>query len=98
MAVALNANKLPLPHHAHFKRFHEFFAPARRNAGVLLNQFDPESDPEGEASEEAQNLRLHQDVSEWLVQKIMFLAMLFFVFFLVSLVTIIQLMLAPVNY
>ena len=31
------------------------------------NQFDPESDPEVEASEEVQTLQLQQDVSEWLV-------------------------------
>ena len=30
-------------------------------------QFDPESDPEGEAPEEVQTLRLQQDISEWLV-------------------------------
>ena len=30
-------------------------------------QFDPESDPEGEAPEEVQTLWLQQDVSEWLV-------------------------------
>ena len=30
-------------------------------------QFDPESDPEGEAPEEMQTLRLQQDNSEWLV-------------------------------
>ena len=28
-------------------------------------QFDPESNPEGEAPEEAQTLWLRQDVSEW---------------------------------
>ena len=39
---------------------------ARRDAVVQLNQFDPESDPEGEAPEEAQTL-LQQDISEWLV-------------------------------
>ena len=30
-------------------------------------QFDPESDPEGEAPEEVQTLWLQQDISEWLV-------------------------------
>ena len=30
-------------------------------------QFDPESDPEGEAPEETQTLWLQQDVSEWLL-------------------------------
>ena len=39
---------------------------ARRDAVVQLNQFDPESDPVGEAPEEAQTL-LQQDISEWLV-------------------------------
>ena len=34
---------------------------------VQPNQFDPESDPEGEAPEEVQTLWLQQDVSEWLV-------------------------------
>ena len=34
---------------------------------VQTNQFHPESDPEGEAPEEVQTLRLQQDVSEWLV-------------------------------
>ena len=40
---------------------------ARGDFFVQPNQFDPESDPEGEASEEVQTLRLQQDVSEWLV-------------------------------
>ena len=40
---------------------------ARRDFFVQPNQFDPESDPEGEAPEEVQTLRLQQDVSEWLV-------------------------------
>ena len=39
---------------------------ARRDFFVQPNQFDPESDPEGEAPEEIQTLRLQQDVSEWL--------------------------------
>ena len=34
---------------------------------VQPNQFDPESDPEGEAPEEVQTLWLQQDVSEWFV-------------------------------
>ena len=38
-----------------------------RDAIIQTYQFDPESDPEGEAPEEAQTLRLQQDVSEWLV-------------------------------
>ena len=42
-------------------------AMARRDAFVQPNQFDPVSDPEGDASEEVQTLQLQQDVSEWLV-------------------------------
>ena len=38
-------------------------AMAHRNVFVQPNQFDPE----GEAPEEVQTLRLQQDVSEWLV-------------------------------
>ena len=40
---------------------------ARRDFFVQPNQSDPESDPEGEASEEVQTLRWQQDVSEWSV-------------------------------
>ena len=40
---------------------------AHRDAVVQPNQFDPESDPEGEAPEVIQTLLLQQDVSEWLV-------------------------------
>ena len=40
---------------------------AHQDAVVQPYQFDPESDPEGEAPEEAQTLRLQQDISEWLV-------------------------------
>ena len=40
---------------------------ARRDAVVQPYQFDPESDPEGEAPEEIQTLQLQQDVSEWLL-------------------------------
>ena len=40
---------------------------AHRDAVIQPNQFDPESDPEGEAPEEVQTLRLQQDISEWLV-------------------------------
>ena len=36
-------------------------------AFVQPYQFDPESDPDREASEEVQTLRLQQDFSEWLV-------------------------------
>ena len=43
----------------------------RRNAlacrDAVIHQFDPESDPEGEAPEKIQILWLQQDVSEWLV-------------------------------
>ena len=39
-------------------------AMARQDAVVQLYQFDPESDPEGEAPEEIPTLRLQQDVSE----------------------------------
>ena len=42
-------------------------AVARREAVVQPYQFDPELDPEGEAPEEVQTLRLQQDVSEWCV-------------------------------
>ena len=42
-------------------------AMARRDAVVQPYQFDPESDPEGEAPEDVQTLWLQQDVSEWLV-------------------------------
>ena len=37
-----------------------------QDALVKPYQFDPESDPEGEAPEEIETLRLQQDVSEWL--------------------------------
>ena len=40
---------------------------ARWDAVIQPHQFDPESDPEGEASEEIETLWLQQDVSEWLV-------------------------------
>lgn len=39
-------------------------------------EFDPESDPEGEAPEEVQTLRLQQDVSEWLVTNFVYLDIL----------------------
>ena len=42
-------------------------AMARRDAVFHPNHFDPELDPEGEAPEEAQTLRLQQHISEWLV-------------------------------
>ena len=42
-------------------------AMARQGAVIQPNQFDPESDREGEAPEEVQTLRLQQDISEWLV-------------------------------
>ena len=42
-------------------------AMARRDAFIQPHQFDPESDPEREAPEELQTLRLQQAVSEWLV-------------------------------
>jgi len=43
-------------------------AMARRHAVVQAFQFDPESDPDGEApDEEVATQRLQQDVSEWLV-------------------------------
>ena len=44
-----------------------YMAMALRDAVIQQNQFDPESDPEGEAREEIQTLRLQQDVSQWLV-------------------------------
>ena len=40
---------------------------ARRDAVIHPYQFDSEWDPEGEAPEEVQPLRLQLDVSEWLV-------------------------------
>ena len=40
---------------------------ARRDAVVQPHQFDPEQDPEGEATEEIQTLWLQQDISEWLM-------------------------------
>ena len=40
---------------------------ACQDAFLQPYQFDPEWDPEGEAPEEVQTLRLQQDVSEWLV-------------------------------
>ncbi|XP_030296359.1 P2X purinoceptor 7-like [Sparus aurata] len=40
-------------------------AMARRDTVVQPFQFEPELDPEGEAPEETQTLRLQQDVSEW---------------------------------
>ena len=42
-------------------------AMACRDTVVHPYQCDPESDPEGEAPEEIQTLRLQQDVSEWSV-------------------------------
>ena len=47
-----------------------------RDAVVQPYQFDPELDPEGEAPEEIQTLRLQQDVSEWLVCLNMLLGLL----------------------
>ena len=38
---------------------------AGRDAVVQLYQFDLESEPEGEAPEDVQTLRLQQDVSGW---------------------------------
>ena len=38
-----------------------------RHVVIQPYQFDPKSDPEGEAAEEIQTLWLRQDVSEWLV-------------------------------
>ena len=40
---------------------------ARQDTVVQPNQFDPEPDPEREAPEEVQTLRLQQNISEWLV-------------------------------
>ena len=40
---------------------------ARRDAVIHPYQFDPELDPDGEAPEEVQPLRLQLDISEWLV-------------------------------
>ena len=48
-------------------------AMARRDAVIHPYQFDPESDPEGEA------LWLQQDVSEWLVSLNKFLSLFVFV-------------------
>ena len=42
-------------------------AVACRDFFLQQYQFDSESDPEGEASEEVQTLWLQQDISEWLV-------------------------------
>ncbi|XDV13815.1 hypothetical protein PO909_002142, partial [Leuciscus waleckii] len=45
-----------------------YIAMARRHAVVQAFQFDPESDPDGKATdEEVATQRLQQDVSEWLV-------------------------------
>ena len=45
-----------------------YIAMARRHAVFQAFQFDPESDPDGEATdEEVATQRLQQDVSEWLV-------------------------------
>ena len=44
-----------------------YVAIARTDAFIQPYRFDPESDPEGEAPEKVQTLRLQQDVSEWLV-------------------------------
>ena len=60
MPAPLNANELHLSRPA---------LPASRpsqgdDAGCMTYQFDPESDPEGEAPEEIQTLWLQQDVSE----------------------------------
>ena len=48
----------------------------RQNAVIQPYQFDPESNPEREAPEEIQSLRLQQDVSEWLVCLNMLLGLL----------------------
>ena len=40
-----------------------YIAMARRHAVVQAFQFDPESDPDGEATTQ----RFQQDISEWLV-------------------------------
>ncbi len=43
-------------------------AMARRHTVIQAFQFDPESDPDGEApDEEVATQRLQQDISEWLV-------------------------------
>ena len=42
-------------------------AMAHGDAFVQPHKFDSGSDPEGEAPEEVQTLRLQQDVSQWLV-------------------------------
>ena len=47
-----------------------FIAMACRDAFAQPYQFDPESDPEGEAPEEEQTLWLQQVVSEWLVNNV----------------------------
>ncbi len=57
----------------------EYVGMARRSAVVQPYQFDPESDPEGEAPEEIPTLRLQQDVSEWLVTNIICLDIFFYV-------------------
>ena len=52
---------------------------ARRDAVVQPHQFDPESDPEGEAPEESKTLQLQQDVSKWLVCLNMLLSLFVYV-------------------
>ncbi|XDV29594.1 hypothetical protein PO909_032697, partial [Leuciscus waleckii] len=57
-------------HHALSNMFTLDIAMARKHAVVQTFQFDPESDPDGEATdEEVATQRLQQDVSEWLVKK-----------------------------
>ena len=58
----------------------EYVGIAGRSAVVLLNNLI-QSDPEGEAPEELQTLRLQQDVSEWLVTNIMCLDIFVFTLF-----------------
>ena len=53
-----------------------FIATARGDAVIQPYQFDPKSDPEGEAPEEIQTLQLQQDLSEWLVCLSMLLSLL----------------------
>ena len=72
MPAPINANELrlltPALHATCMLMFYGgCISMARRDAVVQLNQSDPESDPEGEAPEVIQTLRLQQDVSEWLV-------------------------------
>ena len=78
MSVALNANELYLTTPFPVVYGGRIDMAGNRGALVRPHEFDPESDPDGEAPTEVQTRRLQQDVSEWLVTKFVYLDILFF--------------------